>query len=87
MDTKGLGCIPKWLGEVAAGEVAIVNVRPDGYVGSIRRWDIASQAAGEAAAHWLDEYYGGFLEVHSASNEAVRPSTRNLHLSCRERIF
>ncbi|KAI3320986.1 FAD binding domain-containing protein [Xylariaceae sp. AK1471] len=67
MDTKGLCCIPKWLGEVGAGEVAIVNVRPDGYVGSIKRWEVATQTAGKEAARWLDEYYGGFLEVPSAS--------------------
>ncbi|TGJ81936.1 hypothetical protein E0Z10_g6828 [Xylaria hypoxylon] len=67
MDTKGLYCIPKWLGELDLTEVAIVNVRPDGYVGSIKRWDVAEQATGEAAARWLDEYYGGFLQVPSRS--------------------
>ncbi|KAI1166652.1 FAD binding domain-containing protein [Nemania serpens] len=65
LDTKGLCCIPKWLGEVGSEQAIIVNVRPDGYVGSISRWDIAEQTSGEAAARWLDDYYGGFLEVPS----------------------
>ncbi|KAI1813875.1 FAD binding domain-containing protein [Poronia punctata] len=68
MDTKGLGCIPKWLGDLAANEVAIVNVRPDGYVGSINRWNTAMDDAGDAAARWLDEYYGGFLEATTRLN-------------------
>ncbi|KAI8628548.1 FAD binding domain-containing protein [Xylariaceae sp. FL1651] len=62
MDTRGLCCIEKWLGVANSGQVAIVNVRPDGYVGSIRRWDVATQTAGEAAAHWLDYYYSRFLQ-------------------------
>ncbi|EGC48320.1 FAD binding domain-containing protein [Histoplasma capsulatum var. duboisii H88] len=33
----GGGCTEKWLGNVPGDEVAIVNVRPDGYVGSIWR--------------------------------------------------
>ncbi|KAI0869919.1 FAD binding domain-containing protein [Hypoxylon argillaceum] len=65
MDTKGLCCIPKWLGEVSTGQAVIVNVRPDGYVGSIKRWDVTGQNVGEAAARWLDEYYDGFLEAPS----------------------
>ncbi|KAJ8120889.1 hypothetical protein O1611_g10245 [Lasiodiplodia mahajangana] len=65
MDTKGLYCISKWLGEVSVGQAAIINVRPDGYVGSIKRWDVTGQGTGEAAARWLDEYYGGFLETSS----------------------
>ncbi|KAI3330761.1 FAD binding domain-containing protein [Ustulina deusta] len=63
LDTKGLCCIQKWLGEVGLGEVVVVNVRPDGYVGSIKRWDVSGQTTGEEAARWLDEYYGNFLDV------------------------
>ncbi|KAI0812975.1 FAD binding domain-containing protein [Xylaria sp. FL0064] len=63
MDTKGMRCIPKWLGEVDPGEVVIVNVCPDGYVGAIKRWDVSGQTTGTEAAHWLDEYYGNFLNV------------------------
>ncbi|KAI1298355.1 FAD binding domain-containing protein [Xylaria venustula] len=63
MDTKGMCCIAKWLGRMDVGEVVIVNVRPDGYVGSIKRWDTSGQSTGEAAAHWLDEYYLNFMNV------------------------
>jgi phenol 2-monooxygenase (NADPH) len=52
------GCTEKWLGGLAKGEVVLVNVRPDGYVGSMGRWDPGQEAAAEA---WLDDYYGGFL--------------------------
>ncbi|TVY76161.1 3-hydroxybenzoate 4-monooxygenase, partial [Lachnellula suecica] len=47
-------CTDKWLGGVDDGQVVIVNVRPDGYVGSIGRWK--DEEAGLAAA-WLDAYY------------------------------
>ncbi|KAI1325983.1 FAD binding domain-containing protein [Xylariaceae sp. FL0255] len=67
MNTKGLPCIQKWLGSVDEGRVVIVNVRPDGYVGSIKGWDVAEQGAGKAATRWLEEYYGGFLQVTNAS--------------------
>jgi len=52
-------CTEKWFGGVGEGEVVIMNVRPDGYVGSIRRWE-NSQAA--QACEFLDTYYGGFLK-------------------------
>ncbi|TVY41092.1 3-hydroxybenzoate 4-monooxygenase [Lachnellula subtilissima] len=51
-------CSEKWLGGVKEGQVAIVNVRPDGYVGSIGRWE---NNQGGLACQWLDAYYGGFL--------------------------
>ena len=54
-------CIEKWLGGLDADEVAIVNVRPDGYVGSIGRWNVSHTWAGDQAADWLNAYYGGFL--------------------------
>lgn len=59
----GMGCADKWLGTrgVGDGEVAIVNVRPDGYVGSIGRFDTSGGDSGEACM-WLDSYYGGFLK-------------------------
>lgn len=62
IDTQGRGCIDKYLGGLEQGEVAIINVRPDGYVGSIGRFT-ADAKAGEEAARWLDEYYDGFLQV------------------------
>ncbi|RCI14584.1 hypothetical protein L249_6811 [Ophiocordyceps polyrhachis-furcata BCC 54312] len=62
-DTRGQLCTEKWLGSLEPGEVAIVNVRPDGYVGSLARWDSSIDDAGERAARWLDEYYGGFMRL------------------------
>ncbi|RDA91738.1 hypothetical protein CP533_4755 [Ophiocordyceps camponoti-saundersi (nom. inval.)] len=62
-DTRGQLCTEKWLGSLEPGEVAIVNVRPDGYVGSLARWDSSVDDAGERAARWLDEYYGGFMRL------------------------
>ena len=52
-----------WLGGLEDSEVAVTIVRPDGYVGGISRWDFRAQAAGQQAAVWLDEYFGGFLEA------------------------
>lgn len=62
-DTRGTLCTTKWLGSLGPGEVAIVNVRPDGYVGSVGRWDTNDDDAGVQAARWLDQYYGRFLQV------------------------
>lgn len=53
-------CTEKWLGGLGEGEVAVVIVRPDGYVGAIRRWD---GDGGNEAAKWVDDYFGGFLEA------------------------
>ena len=65
-DTRGALCTNKWLGSLGPGEVAIVNVRPDGYVGSIGRWDASVDEAGEEAARWMDGYYDRFLQVPAA---------------------
>ncbi|KJZ78410.1 hypothetical protein HIM_02448 [Hirsutella minnesotensis 3608] len=62
-DTRGQSCTDKWLGSLEPGEVAIVNVRPDGYVGTVGRWDTSVDDAGVAAARWLDDYYGGFMQI------------------------
>lgn len=51
----------KLIGGVAEDEVAIVNVRPDGYVGSIGRFH--GEEGGMAASQWLDSYYGAFLKT------------------------
>lgn len=56
---SGLGCTEKWLGNLNDREIAILNVRPDGYIGSIGRFDL--QADSSIACKWLDSYYGGFL--------------------------
>lgn len=62
-DTRGALCTDKWLGSLEPGEVAIVNVRPDGYVGSLGRWDTSNDDSGEKAAEWVDDYYSGFLQL------------------------
>ncbi|KAL1892616.1 hypothetical protein Sste5346_006901 [Sporothrix stenoceras] len=62
LDTQGRSCIDKWLGGLSSSEAAIINVRPDGYVGSVRRVE-STAAAGVEAAQWMDEYYGGFLQA------------------------
>lgn len=47
-----------------------MNVRPDGYVGSVRKWRLVPsdktrtpEDLGKEAAEWLDEYFGSFLAV------------------------
>ncbi|KAI1844516.1 hypothetical protein JX266_009403 [Neoarthrinium moseri] len=62
LDTKGKTCTEKWLGSVGTSEAVIVNVRPDGYVGSLGRWDTRG-FSGSVAAEWLGKYYGEFLQV------------------------
>jgi phenol 2-monooxygenase (NADPH) len=57
-----VGCTEKWVGKLEKGSVAIVNVRPDGYVGCIGRFDARGEGAVQAAQKWLDDYYGGFLQ-------------------------
>jgi phenol 2-monooxygenase len=56
-------CTEKWLGKLSEHEVAIVNVRPDGYVGSIGRWNAIDVGADDEAVRWLDTYYKGFLKA------------------------
>ncbi|ORY59673.1 FAD binding domain-containing protein [Pseudomassariella vexata] len=63
LDTRKMTCTSKWVGGLTPGEVAIVNVRPDGYVGSIGRFNSLDEGAGDDAAKWLNVYYEGFLQV------------------------
>lgn len=58
----GSTCTEKWVGKLDGNQVGVVNVRPDGYVGSARVWDTGSVDAGNAGK-WLEEYYAGFLQV------------------------
>lgn len=51
-------CTEKWLGGLYNNEIAIINVRPDGYVGSI---GIFEAGDGEKAKIWIDGYYGEYL--------------------------
>lgn len=62
MDSQATSCMAKWLGDLAPGEVAIINVRPDDYVGSVSRWN-AIEGEAEKAAEWLLSYYDGFLQA------------------------
>lgn len=73
-DTRGSLCTNKWLGSLGPGEVAIVNVRPDGYVGSLGRWDSSVDDAGEEAAKWLDSYYDRFLQVPEVLKRSPTPA-------------
>ncbi|KAB8297959.1 hypothetical protein EYC80_001737 [Monilinia laxa] len=57
----GESCTKKWVGELIGNEMAIVNVRPDGYVGSVRRFKAEELNNGDEAVKWLKDYYGGFL--------------------------
>jgi hypothetical protein len=63
LDTRRISATEKWLGSVDQEEVAIIVVRPDGYVGTIKRSKNAGSAEGKAAVDWLDSYLGGFLQA------------------------
>ncbi|KAI0837873.1 FAD binding domain-containing protein [Hypoxylon sp. FL0890] len=63
LDTRRQTCTSKWVGTLQKDEVSIVILRPDGYVGSISRWDSLDVNAGSTAADWLNSYYDGFLKV------------------------
>jgi phenol 2-monooxygenase len=39
----------------------VLNVRPDGYVGTLKRWQGGSRENGLDAVSWMDEYYSRFL--------------------------
>ncbi|KPI38088.1 Phenol 2-monooxygenase [Cyphellophora attinorum] len=57
------GVTEKWIGKLKDGEVGFVNVRPDGYVGTVSRWNVNTEGSAESAMAWFDDYYGGFLEA------------------------
>lgn len=63
LDTQGQKCTDKWLGKVDSMQIALVNVRPDGYVGSIMPFSTCDGEAGQRAARCLDEYFGKFLQA------------------------
>jgi phenol 2-monooxygenase len=60
---KSQSCTQAWLGGLQESQVAILVVRPDGYVGTISRWNLQAQGCGQEAGLWLDEYFGGFLQA------------------------
>ncbi|KAH7329000.1 FAD binding domain-containing protein [Stachybotrys elegans] len=70
-DTRGLHCTSKWLGSLGPSEVAIVNVRPDGYVGSVGRWESSLDNSGVEAAKWLDAYYQRFMQLPNTKPASV----------------
>lgn len=57
---SGKSSTEKWVGGVSKEEVVMVNVRPDGYVGSVRRF---RNDEGVGACEWLDAYFGPFLSA------------------------
>ncbi|KAF2187167.1 FAD monooxygenase-like protein [Zopfia rhizophila CBS 207.26] len=61
MDTRKQSCMDKWLDGLSENEVVVLNVRPDGYVCTVRRWADGSRENGLAAVRWMDEYYETFL--------------------------
>ena len=63
LDRRGISCTQKWLGPMERGEAAVVVVRPDGYVGAIRRFKGAGSEVGQLAAGWIDSYFQGFLQI------------------------
>jgi phenol 2-monooxygenase len=61
MDTRKQSVMDKWLGGLDEKEVVVLNVRPDGYVGCLKRFGEWSRAEGEKAVRWMDGYYEEFL--------------------------
>ncbi|EMR87238.1 putative phenol 2-monooxygenase protein [Botrytis cinerea BcDW1] len=55
----------KWVGDVKDDEIVVLNVRPDGYVGSLKMFCMSgggSEDVGAEVAKWLEDYYGEFLK-------------------------
>lgn len=63
IDKNGESCTQKWVGDLVENEVVVVNVRPDGYVGCLRRFQVDGEGSGEKVVRWLEEYYGGILRI------------------------
>ncbi|KAF9736095.1 phenol 2-monooxygenase [Paraphaeosphaeria minitans] len=61
LDTRKQTVMDKWLDGLDDGEVVIANVRPDGYVGTVRRFADGGFESGMNAVAWMDEYYSQFL--------------------------
>lgn len=60
-DTRKQKCMDKWLGGLDEKEVVVLNVRPDGYVGTVRRFPEGTKENGQVAVQWMDNYYEQFL--------------------------
>ena len=61
MDTRGQTVMEKWLDGIDENEIVIANVRPDGYVGTVKRFADGGFESGLNAVNWLDDYYSHFL--------------------------
>ena len=61
MDTRGQTVMDKWLDGIDEKEIVIANVRPDGYVGTVKRFADSGFESGLNAVNWLDDYYSQFL--------------------------
>lgn len=61
-DTRKQTCMDKWLDGLDRNEVVIANVRPDGYVGTVRRFADGSRENGIVAVQWMDQYYEQFMK-------------------------
>jgi len=53
-------CMDKWFGRLDSDLIAVINVRPDGYVGSTAQFEVGHAAR---AKKWFNEYYEGFLNA------------------------
>lgn len=60
-DTRKQKCMDKWLDGIEDDEVVVLNVRPDGYVGTVRRFAGCTQEHGLEAVRWMDNYYEQFM--------------------------
>lgn len=60
-DTRKQTVMDKWLDGLDEDEVVVLNVRPDGYVGTVRRFAGGTKENGISAVHWMDDYYEGFM--------------------------
>ncbi|KAH3989604.1 hypothetical protein HBH52_019960 [Parastagonospora nodorum] len=60
-DTRKQKVMDKWLDGLDENEVVVLSVRPDGYVGTVRRFTDGSKESGQVAVQWLDEYYEQFM--------------------------
>ncbi|KAF2133026.1 FAD monooxygenase-like protein [Dothidotthia symphoricarpi CBS 119687] len=60
-DTRKQTCMDKWLDGLDKSEVVVLNVRPDGYVGTLRRFADGTRENGMAAVQWMDDYYEQFM--------------------------
>ncbi|KAH7379142.1 FAD binding domain-containing protein [Phaeosphaeria sp. MPI-PUGE-AT-0046c] len=60
-DTRKQKCMDKWLDGLEENEVVVLNVRPDGYVGTVKRFADGSRESGQGAVRWMDQYYEQFM--------------------------